>query len=208
MDLDGTIINVWKRYYSITSSYLLENNMKLPMFDQYVAAKKKYENDAIVFPRLLDEQQWNSLHSENYQKYKREHLEAMNYLMLDTVIGDISVFRKRFLSYRFVLLTIRSQQELLFWQLHKLGIFDCFEQIYCLKPNSLKNPKLECISSFATKNDIIIGDSDIDMECGVALQMGCIFVKSGLFSEKKIKHLISQYPIQVAESYMDYCKIG
>jgi phosphoglycolate phosphatase-like HAD superfamily hydrolase len=208
MDLDGTILNVWKRYYSIACSFLHENNLKSPKFDEYIYAKRKYENDGKVFSHLLGERQWCSLYSEKYRIYKRERLETKKYLELDTVIGNLPAFKKRFPSYRFILLTIRSQHELLLWQLQKLGISDSFEQVYCFKQNSLKNPKLECISSFSSKNDIIIGDSDIDIECGVETQMECVFVKSGLFSEKKIKHLISQYPVRVVESYMDYYKKG
>ncbi|MCL2184482.1 MAG: hypothetical protein FWB86_01320 [Treponema sp.] len=161
LDFDGTIIDVWKRYYKIFCDFY-----KIDIdFELYKNEKRKYKSDF-----LLTEKYANIALFNEYKIYKKNNLENIDFLKLDTVIlynNDISNFK---------ILTFRNNYNNLLLQIDYLDLKINLNNIICLDPKITTKKKY--LMSF---NDVIIvGDSESEYECSENENTTVFLVKTGL----------------------------
>lgn len=184
-DLDGTIIDVWHRYYSIMSSFFEnETGLPFPSLADYKRLKLSLTDDTSIVHRIYGKLVANQQDTmQRYKHYKSNRLESMDLLDLDTMIEDFPSFAANVKGkYHLALITIRNQNEHVYLQLKRLRIYDLFDHIYVVTPLKGGNPKQRALMNIARRNDVIIGDSEIDIECGNRLGMSTFHVSTGLRS--------------------------
>lgn len=175
-DFDGTLVDVWERYYKILTSYLSLNGYKCGgTIENY-----KYEKLRSAKDHLVAETLWNArMDIDDYLKYKRDMLETDELLQLDRPIGDFAEMAEKLRkkSCGIVLLSLRRKPEMLHKELERLGYADCFDETVVLNPENGK--KTEWLVRKVKKGDILVGDSLDDLKTHIN-GVNAFFVKTGL----------------------------
>lgn len=185
IDFDGTIVDVMPRYHGILESYVrLRTKYKIDFFKYCYLKREGYKDHAIV-SELCDGYQINI---KDYLEYKRANLEDSYWLSKDKIIGSpkIAIDNLKMMGYKVVLLTQRNNKLNLFNQVKELGLEKQFDEIIVVKPLSNQNAKINYLNNITQPDDIIIGDSKIEIECANTLNIRGFFVESGLFNSKCI----------------------
>lgn len=191
IDFDGTIVDVFPRYYGILNQYLSELTNEYIDFSKYKRLKRQGNKDHIIIKELA---KGLVINIDEYVQFKRENLEDFSWLTKDVLIGNpVSTNKKlKNMGYKVVLLTQRNNKNNLIKQLDYLKIKESFDDIIMVKPRVGQNVKATHIAKQYSLDDIIIGDSSVEMDASNLLNINGYFVESGLFSSKSlgIKNLV------------------
>ena len=184
IDLDGTLLDVWPRYYAVMGRFLERHGLFALSLNEYKRQKLQWVRDeAIVRHAAFGYPDCGSELLPLYRSWKSESLESAPMLRLDRPIGRLNEFAARVNpSYRLNLLSIRRDPELAMRQLRRLNLIAPFERIDFVSPSGSGNPKLDAIRDRACSRDIMIGDSEIDLACGSMLGLRTFHVRTGLRS--------------------------
>lgn len=181
LDFDGTIVDIYERYYRIFKEFYKINMSK----EEYVKLKKIYPNDKELIKFLeLDIENF-----EIYKKIKSEKLENEEYLRLDTLILAKEQLFERLKNKEYIILTIRKKKDELYKQLKWLALEEIKDRVIVLTPKNKfvkKEYILENREKFS-KSLICIGDSETDLEIGKIGNVKVYHVNSGLRDSKKLK---------------------
>lgn len=186
LDFDGTLVDVFPRYFGILSSFLSDlTNIKMDFY-KYKKLKRLGKKDHLIVKETLN---GFNLDIIEYVKYKQENLEHFSWLKKDLIIGSpkIEIEKLKNHGYRVVLLTQRRNKSNLFKQLDYLNITEIFDDVIVVYPHKHINSKSEFISKNYSTLDIIIGDSYTEIQTSQLLNIQGFFVDSGLFSSKVLK---------------------
>ena len=171
LDFDGTLVDLWPRYYAVFRDLTGYNNLKPK---KYKLVKQLLVTDDKVADYLGISLQ------DDYFEQKRELLENDKYLALDKLF-----FTERELalltSLNPIILTSRHNIDNFYKQLSVLGI-KC--PAYATNNKSKKNWILE---NFPSQQGIIIGDSITDLEVATLPNMKAWMVGYGLQTRKSFK---------------------
>ena len=194
-DLDGTVLDIRCRLYSIYTDVVKELGGKALSEEAYWAAKREQ------FPEELIAKRGNVQNFSQYAKLRKEKLELPEYLDYDKLIPQaiesLSGLKK---NGRIVLVTLRKSKENLYRQLRRLEIWSLFDKV--LVGNDAEEGwrgKAKIISSdshFAPQDSVIIGDSEADVLAGKNLNIITVAVLSGIWSKDK---LLLSYPDYIIE---------
>jgi beta-phosphoglucomutase-like phosphatase (HAD superfamily) len=189
IDLDGTILNVYKRYYRIFQTFFKQKHGITIKFDAYHQFKKLAYTDSFIAHKF------GLILPQDYFTFKHHKLELLSYLKLDSIIPNATkalriIKNKGYIAY---LLTYRTNKETLIRQLKSLKIFDYFDEIINLKDVKGQNNKSEFIKSHNFKaDDIIVGDSHVEYEAGQLNQLRTYVVSTG-FLDPSLKNKVKIY---------------
>ncbi|GHV80073.1 hypothetical protein AGMMS49944_18640 [Spirochaetia bacterium] len=162
LDFDGTIVNVWKRYYKIFCDfYKIDLN-----FELYKKEKKLLQDDY-----LLAKKHTTTNYFSDYKIYKTNSLENLDYLQLDTLILD----RCRNIK-DCKILTYRNKPDNLFLQMNYLGLNLDTKNVIILNPMTIT--KKDYLLGYA--DAIIVGDSESEYVCADNKNTAVFLVKTGL----------------------------
>ena len=125
VDFDGTIADVFPRFYGILSNYIEQYFDEELDYSMYRELKRLGKKDHVIVKELIYGLEINI---ENYMNYKRERLESFQWLQKDNIIGDPKDAYEKFkiIGYDVVLLTQRNNKNNLLKQIDTLKIDDCF----------------------------------------------------------------------------------
>lgn len=181
VDFDGTIVDVMPRYYGILESYLKKYGLINLEYEQYCYLKRQGIFDHIIVKEICS---GFMINVENYLKYKRFKLENNDWLFKDIVIGSpLDAYQKLHMNgYTVKLLSIRNNETPLVNQVESLHLTNCFDEIVAVKPISSGNAKENYLRDIINHDDIIIGDSYVEMKCAEVFGIRGFFVKSGLWN--------------------------
>lgn len=184
IDLDGTLLNVWLRYYTVMGSFFESQKLPFHSFQEYKSQKLNLVRDEAIIRRVVAD---NPAAAEEliskYKLWKRHRLESESLLKLDQPMGQLHFFAAQLKpKYRLHLISVRRKHELAIRQLHHLNMVAPFDHIDLVSPSLTINPKWDMIRHQATQADLIIGDSETDLECGSMLGMRTFHVATGLQS--------------------------
>ncbi len=184
IDLDGTLLDVWPRYYTVMNAFLESHGLTSLSLEEYKRQKLQWVGDeAILMNAVGGNPREGGVLLPTYRIWKREALESEPMLRLDRPIGNLGAFAARMNpAYRLNLISIRRDRELALKQLRRLNMILPFERIDLVSPSRAGNPKWDAINDRATPNDIMIGDSEIDAACGSMLGLRTFHVRTGLRS--------------------------
>ena len=113
IDFDGTIVDVWERYYSVFKEISKDSELS---FHTYKSLRKMgYTDEGIAVARQI-------YLPKGYKKLKSLLLEQEKYLVLDTMLVE----RHKLISFVFEtnakILTKRRNQRMFYWQIQYLGL--------------------------------------------------------------------------------------
>ncbi len=175
-DFDGTLVDVWERYYYVLETYLSNRGYQCDgTIKDYKREKLLLRKDHLVAERL-----WNApIDIADYLIYKRSTLEAEKFLRLDRPIKDFSGVVNNFIrkGYKIVLLSLRRHPAMLYKELDWLGYKNCFDNIIVLNPDREK--KQDWLAQRVTNGDVLVGDSLGDLQVNIK-GIKAFFVKTGL----------------------------
>lgn len=174
VDFDGTIVDVWARYFAVFRDYF-----KLPedVYNKYRELKYLYPSDRELVSHLFH---LNTVETEVYLQFKHNWLEEIEYLRLDTLIPDSQALKTFFQKNDARVLTIRKNKATFMKQLDWMGIGFLQEWAIVLESSGI-SAKCDWLRKHANEEPfIMIGDSEVDMQAGEISTCKAYFVKTGL----------------------------
>lgn len=181
VDFDGTIVDVMKRYHGVLAEYLakvgVENGLE---YSEYIYLKRAGYKDHEIVKKCCG----SEIQIPEYVLYKREQLEKKRWLRLDTLIGEpMKAYNQlKAKGYDIRLLTQRNSESNLLEEIEWLQIVHAFDEIIVVKPQK-GNAKLEYLKRVINREDILVGDGPLEMECTKLLDVKGYFVQTGLYGE-------------------------
>lgn len=178
-DFDGTLVDLWPRYYAVFCE-LTNCNVSL---DRYKDVKRNFVRDERVAA------EFGIALSDIYFDRKAILLEEKEFLKLDKLWLSVADTISLFEADGSFILSKRRNRDMLMWQLSYLGLDELVSKTHVVS-DSKKEWVLE---HFPTCDKIIIGDSLQDLEIGELPDTECIMVGCGLlqksdFDEAKIHY--------------------
>ena len=180
IDFDGTIVDVWERYYRIFIEYFKVDILK----EDYKKLKKIFPYDIDLIEHLKLE------NSNEYYKFKKKYLEDIEYLKKDTLLIEKEKIVKIFKLSNVILLTIRNNKRNFENQLKFLGLNEIKKKIIVLQPLDKKVKKEFILKKRDLFSESIfsIGDSETDLEIGTLSFAKSYFVNTGLRNQNEVKN--------------------
>lgn len=170
-DFDGTIVNVWSRYYQV---FLAASEFTGISQRDYVKAKRTLISDREVAHHL-----GRSLPAWYFLK-KRALLESEDYLRLDTLFVSEIELNAMFSKFECRFLTERRQVNAFFTELKNLGLSHLSDQAIVLDPAQKVSKKEFLMQNFPHSNHIVIGDSAAEWETAALENVHAVLVQTGL----------------------------
>jgi phosphoglycolate phosphatase-like HAD superfamily hydrolase len=194
-DLDGTILDVSQRIYSVYLDVVNVLGGKALAEEVYWEAKREQLPEEVIAKKS------NVENVPKYIRLRQERLESPEYLKYDELIPraweSLSELKK---NNQLVLVTLRKSKENLHQQLRRFKIEPLFDKVLVGGDGEERwGFKAEIISSdshFAPQDSIIIGDSEADILAGKKLRITTIAVLSGIRSKKKLLSIKPDYIIE------------
>lgn len=180
IDLDGTILNIWNRYYAILNDSFIAGYLEIDeLINKYVYILMRREGlSEEMFLKLI-----GVINTEAYLNHRQTVIESEHYLSFDTLF-DIEKLKK---FDRRILITYRKNRKNLINQLKKLGIHYFFTEIITPKSSiSAKEFKFEIICELGENERInaldciVIGDTETDILAAKKNKIYSIGVLSGM----------------------------
>lgn len=176
-DFDGTIVDVWDRYYRVFSDTVQSH--EIPLLD-YINIKRDQIKDEIVAAQL------GVTLPQNYWKQKRILLETPNYLNFDRLIAPADVLLRFFDKHDCQILTNRRNREAFFDQLSHLGLQRLAEKSIVLNPDE-DITKRDFLRSLCADNQVVlIGDGDAESKASDIPNCTVYLVSTGLRRPEKL----------------------
>ena len=169
IDFDGTITDVWPRFYSVFTELLGLTDVSL---EQYREVKQKSRRDADVAAYFGKEL------PEEYFSRKKDMLEEKAFLLKDTLYFYPETING-WLVKGTRILTKRRKPDCFFWQLDRLGI----QPMAYVVTDLSKKEWIERNTDQRTKT-IIIGDSEAEIQAGELPNVEAWLVGYGLTSRE------------------------
>ena len=178
LDLDGTLLDVSRRYYAVHQEIVSQIGGEV--------------RDAATFWRLKQEatsiEKLTGLVSSDARQYHRRWkllIEAPSYLELDEWLPEAGVtLRSLAAHYNVVIVTLRGKANALHSQLRTLRCPDVAQVLSAPAGADPAAAKAHLIQSspYYTKPAVIAGDTEVDIRAGKALGLTTIAVLSGIRS--------------------------
>ncbi|MCX6791669.1 MAG: HAD hydrolase-like protein [Candidatus Gottesmanbacteria bacterium] len=159
-DVDGTLLNHWKRMYAVYKICCQQYGYTPLPFEKFRRNKRNGLPDATTKHRV----------------WKQRRIEAASLLAKDTVVpGMKRVLRHVYKTHRVVAVSARQSKEKLVNQLEHLGILAYFDEIIAV---GLDDPV--CAKAQAMGEGIAIGDTEIEIAAAARAGIRCIAVGWGI----------------------------
>lgn len=171
IDFDGTIVDVWQRFYKVFVASSKTN--KTIDFNKYKELKLKFEDDYLIAKYLGIEL------PADYKLQKRQLLEDMQYLSFDKLLISKDRLINFIISKNAVIFTKRRSIDNFYKELDMLGLSGISNRCMVLSPNK-KISKYEYWTNHTGENVLIIGDSIEEYDFSKNNQNIIILVKTGL----------------------------
>jgi len=200
-DLDGTIIDIYERFYNVFNNYSINRFLTEVNKKKYMKLKSNGLSDlqiALEFNLNYDQKE--------YHEYKARSLEIKKYLKLDKLIFDFDKYARILASkkYKIKLITLRRNFKNLNWQLNELKIINLFDEIIALIPNKINNPKRVFFEKINVKDSILIGDSIKDYEATLDFDVDFLNVETGLVNITNLYPNLNLISFKTAEQAINY----
>jgi len=151
-DLDGTILDVWNRYWQVHFILSKRANLKPIHFAKYRRLKRQRFDEYTYFKKVFSK--------EKYLKLKRSLLEELVYLKLDSPDNRVmAVIEKISKGRKIGLLTYRRSRRNLLAQLENCGIIGYFNPVININPAESDKK-----SYLKLKASVYLGDTQDDIK--------------------------------------------
>lgn len=184
-DLDGTLLDISKRYYQVHAEAAKIANFSKISFKKYWSLKKQGLSEDKI---LKTNPRGKSF--KLYEKVRIELLEEKEFLKLDKPFFWVPrLLNKLFLQKSLFIVTVRRSRKNLHNQLKNMKIDKVFKDVLSSSSNTnpiLAKEKLIEAAGFSNK-DIIIGDTEVDIIIAQKLGIKSVAVLSGIRTSKYLR---------------------
>ena len=184
-DLDGTILDIRCRLYSIYVDIVKELNGAALSEEVYWKAKREQLPEELIAKRS------NIESLPKYIRLRKARIELPKYLECDKLIPQaLESLSELSKNNRMMLVTLRKSKQNLYQQLRKFKIEPLFDGVLVGDDGEERwRSKAKIISNdsrFEPRDCSIVGDTEADILAGKNLNIITIAVLSGIRSEKKL----------------------
>lgn len=195
-DLDGTLIDIKKRFYLVYSDILKKNNKKCLNFKDYIKLRKNHISTKDIILKTCDFEFY-----KYFIKERNKFIESEKYLEYDSVFsGVISIMNKLFPKHDLILITLRDNKKNTIKQLEAMQLHKYFEMILIGEHFGTWETKYKLIKNYdksILKSDsLIVGDTEVDILAGKNLGIKTCGVLCGMRTYKLLKQLKPDYLIR------------
>jgi dolichol-phosphate mannosyltransferase len=179
-DLDGTLLDVSRRHYSVYSDILTEWNRSPLPFAQYWALKRDKTPLSVILAKSGAEDL-----TESFGPVWLERIERHDYLEKDSLVAHgrelLDLLRKR---HRLFLVTLRHSLKASAEQLRRLSLDDAFQAVLIAgDPEAGGSCKADLIGTrLPEATGWLVGDTEADVEAARAIGLQSCSVTWGLRS--------------------------
>ncbi len=197
IDLDGTLLDLWPRYYRVFCELLHTDDITL---ERYKEKKRELGQDSAVAAAF-----GYALAPDHFIR-KAELLEDKSYLSLDELYLSQQQIKTLFARGDAMILTKRRQPDNLEWQLDRLGIR---VPVTIVRDQT----KLQWIKENQPDEEaVMVGDSMIDIETGRSSNILVLMTGYGLGTKKQfdsigIPYTYADTPVSMVEYLSTYLKM-
>lgn len=195
-DLDGTLIDISKKHYSVYREIVESLEGKPLEQKKYWRLKRaKKSVDGILNKSKLKNENQKLL----FQELFKDKIEQVKNLKFDTLFKNtIKLLTKLKKNYNLYLLTIRESKKNTYLQIDWLGIKKIFKEIiigHSEQLGYLYKEKLLARKQYG-KYDVVVGDSEADILAAKKLGLISIAVLSGIRNRKYLESLKPTYILE------------
>ncbi len=177
-DLDGPILDVSQRYYSVFLA-ICKGNTQLSKEEFWDFKRKK-----VSWPEILKEAR-SDVGEKEFMKYWMRRIEMKKYLILDKIQpytkSTLNSLRKKYILY---LISLRQSKKNLLWQIKRVNIDKYFKKIMHCKYNFDKpwEGKAELIKEIieSQENTLIVGDTEVDIRASKLVGIKSVGIANGI----------------------------
>lgn len=179
MDFDGTIVDNKKRLFKFFTDNMNQKYKNVLTIDEFWNLKRLGVNEVdwmnSIYNANLNKIEWN--------KCKKDNIESEYYLRYNELFD----FSKEALTkiknyYNIILVTKRSICENFYEELKSYKIEQLFDDILVLGENYRSKADYIKEKYHVSRGDIVVGDTEDDIECAIELDLKCILLNSGIRS--------------------------
>lgn len=204
-DLDGTLLEISKKYYYAHKKASEKVNLQPLSYTNYWQAKRNRVSEDTIL-------KLNSA-SHKFKTYQNERirlLEDISALNLDKpfpwVYGLLNYLVK---AHKLYLVTVRRNKENLNRELKKFKLINFFVKILIANPKGdpiLAKEKL--VKKFKlSKEDLLIGDTEVDIITAHRLGIKSVAVSTGIRTRIFLKHLKPDFLVKDVSALLKESKI-
>ena len=193
-DFDGTLVDVWQRYYQIFKDASGISGMSL---EEYIRIKKEFPRDADVaraFGRTLPEDYWTK---------KRSMLENPAYLAHDRLIVPAEQICEFFQNNPCRILTNRRDPVAFSGQLTALGLESLLDACVVLNPDDKKTKAQFLRENHPVEQIVLVGDAEAEAQAAEIDTVKVFLVRTGLRDPQWIPGVENCYIIESISDFMD-----
>jgi phosphoglycolate phosphatase len=195
IDFDGTIVDIWARYFAVFKDYFC---LPSSFFPEYKRLKYIFPNDRELAYHLFH---LSEIEINSYLRFKHTWLEDRRYLHLDTLLVNHDFLENFFEKTNAKILTTRNNEGAFMEQLDFLQISFLKHRAIVLKPQGIKTKYDWLLQSEKNGSVIMIGDSEIDLKAGTLPNSTAFFVKTGLRDHQSISDDLKHF--RAYENFQD-----
>lgn len=176
LDFDGTIVDLWQRYYRVFCDINECQNVSL---QNYIKIKRQFVRDENVAKEL-------GIHlKENYFSDKRKLLEEPKYLNMDVPLITTNKLLEFVSNNPVNILTCRRNKHKLFLEMKRLGMGELIDRTIVLNPDDIT--KKEWIDYYCCcESVIVVGDGTADFETRKCRNVKVFMVNTGLMKIEEL----------------------
>lgn len=189
LDLDGPILDVSNRYYSVHQTIAERYQFNPLDKQQYWDLKRSHTpiNQILKYCSV-------DISSEDYSKHWLRLIERRDFLEHDKLFPETKdILGALGKNSRLILVTLRKNIENLIWELEHLAIKDLFHYILVKSNNAgtsmIKQELVKSDPLFSPKSSLIVGDTEIDILAGKTLNIRTIACTQGIRSKDFLLNL-------------------
>ena len=188
IDLDGVLLDVEERHFRVHSAVL-------QAFGAHPTDRQaywQYKRNAEPLNVLLEVEGCTHISETAYRQLWLKRIEALEYLRLDTLVGQADNVLRQLVEVRsLVLVTLRRRQDCLHTQLDWLNLTPLFTEVLAGRPSGTSDSEIKGRmikgSAYFGPSAILIGDTEVDIQAGKALGLATIAVQNGMRNESKLR---------------------
>jgi phosphoglycolate phosphatase len=197
VDLDGTLLETRYRQYDVFSS-ACNNSIRISVEEFWNRKREGKTNESILRDLNIKEDEIT-----RYKTYWNQNIESREFLLKDFLFDfSIQTLQRWKINGKVLhLVTMRSREDNLFWQIRYLNIEHFFESIIaCPHGRYSKSEAMQRNLGIDKATSAIIGDTETDIEAGKNLDIFTVAVQSGIRNRSM---LMTLEPDRIAESISD-----
>ena len=183
LDLDGTILDIKRKYYRIYTNLLSHGGFLSLEMDAYWDLKRSKISEEDIARHTA------TPHFSSYYANKRiELIETMDYLVLDSVfdyVYDILDEWKK--THGVYIVTLRRNRENLNQQLDMFNLHRYYDFVYNMDERKARKEQIIKHEIDDASNCIIIGDTGTDVVAGRRLGITTVALTCGIRSKKLLE---------------------